>query len=132
MSAIILDNELVHYEVLGRGRPVIFLHGWVGSWRYWIPAMQAASIDFRAYAIDLWGFGGTAKASNRYLLSSQRDLLDDFLNEMGIGILLVEQNAIQALKISQRAYVIESGEIVSEGSSAEFAQSEVIKSYVGL
>ncbi|MFC1823101.1 ABC transporter ATP-binding protein [Thermodesulfobacteriota bacterium] len=54
------------------------------------------------------------------------------LNEMGIGILLVEQNAIQALKISQRAYVIESGKIVSEGSSAEFAQSEVIKSYIGL
>jgi pimeloyl-ACP methyl ester carboxylesterase len=34
----------VHYEVLGRGRPLIFLHGWVGSWRYWIPVMQAASI----------------------------------------------------------------------------------------
>jgi branched-chain amino acid transport system ATP-binding protein len=44
----------------------------------------------------------------------------------------VEQNAVEALKISQRAYVLESGKIVAEGSSAEFAQSEIIRSYVGM
>lgn len=85
MSAIILENEIVHYEVLGRGRPVIFLHGWVGSWRYWIPAMQVVSTSFRAYALDFWGFGGSAKESNRYLLSNQKQLLNDFLYELGIG-----------------------------------------------
>ncbi len=60
MSAILLDDKIVHYEVLGRGRPIIFLHGWVGSWRYWVPAMQTAAMSFRAYGIDLWGFGDTA------------------------------------------------------------------------
>ena len=54
------------------------------------------------------------------------------LHESGISILLVEQNAVQALKISQRAYVLESGKIVAEGSSKEFAQSEIIKTYVGV
>lgn len=54
------------------------------------------------------------------------------LNESGISILLVEQNAVQALKISQRAYVLESGKIVAEGSSADFAHSEIIKTYVGV
>jgi len=29
LSVILLDSSIVHYEVLGRGRPVIFLHGWV-------------------------------------------------------------------------------------------------------
>ena len=42
MSVVLLNQEIVHYEVLGRGRPLILLHGWVGSWRYWIPVMQAA------------------------------------------------------------------------------------------
>lgn len=55
MSAILLDREIVHYEVLGRGRPILFLHGWVGSWRYSIPVMQATSVSFRTYALDLWG-----------------------------------------------------------------------------
>ncbi len=85
MSAIILQNEIVHYEVLGRGRPIIFLHGWVGSWRYWIPSMQAASVSFRAYAIDMWGFGDSAKNSERYQLQQQLALLENFLNELGIG-----------------------------------------------
>lgn len=84
MSAILLDSEIVHYEVLGRGRPVIFLHGWVGSWRYWLPVMQSTSLSYRAYAIDLWGFGDTAKHLFHYSLSEQLRLLDGFLLQMGI------------------------------------------------
>lgn len=54
------------------------------------------------------------------------------LNEAGISIFLVEQNAVQALKISQRAYVLESGKIVFKGASSEFAHSEIISYYVGV
>ena len=71
MSAIILDGSIVHYEALGRGRPIVFLHGWVGSWRYWINAMQIASTSFRAYAIDLFGFGDTSRDPLRYSLDQQ-------------------------------------------------------------
>lgn len=88
MSVVLLNESMVHYEVLGRGRPVIFLHGWVGSWRYWISSMQAASTSFRAYALDLWGFGGTSHQTRNpemYSLSNQTALLNSFLNEMGIG-----------------------------------------------
>jgi pimeloyl-ACP methyl ester carboxylesterase len=85
MSAIILGNKVVHYEVLGRGKPVIFLHGWVGSWRYWIPAMQAVSSSYRAYAIDFWGFGGSAKEPSRYLISEQEYLIKTFMYELGIN-----------------------------------------------
>ncbi|MCC7358888.1 MAG: alpha/beta fold hydrolase [Anaerolineales bacterium] len=84
MSALIIDDELVHYEVLGRGRPVIFVHGWLGSWRYWIPTMQAASAEYRAYALDLWGFGDTAKAAPRYTLDAQAELLARFMDQLGI------------------------------------------------
>lgn len=85
MSAIILDGSMVHYEALGRGRPIVFLHGWTGSWRYWINAMQVASTSFRAYAIDLFGFGDTARDPSRYPLDRQADLINRFLEEMGIG-----------------------------------------------
>jgi len=85
MSAIILDGSMVHYEALGRGRPIVFLHGWAGSWRYWINAMQVASTSFRAYAIDLFGFGDTTRAPLNYTLDKQADLINRFLIEMGIG-----------------------------------------------
>jgi len=97
LSAILLDSSIVHYEVLGRGRPVIFLHGWVGSWRYWISAMQVTSTSYRAYALDLWGFGDTAHNPLNYSLEQQANLLDRFLNEMGIGKIALVGHGLGAL-----------------------------------
>jgi pimeloyl-ACP methyl ester carboxylesterase len=97
MSAILLDDKIVHYEVLGRGRPVIFLHGWVGSWRYWIPAMQTASMSFRAYALDLWGFGDTARDRSCDSLEKQTVLLDRFLQALGIGKVALIGHGLGAL-----------------------------------
>lgn len=85
MSVVLIDDKIVHYEVLGRGRPIVFLHGWVGSWRYWVPAMQAAAMSFRAYALDLWGFGDSAKEPEDYSLQKQTLLVADFLRTLGIG-----------------------------------------------
>ena len=85
MSVVFLDSAIVHYEVLGKGRPVFFLHGWVGSWKYWIPTMQVASTSYRAYALDLWGFGETAKNPQGYSLNIQADMLRAFMDKMGIG-----------------------------------------------
>ncbi len=84
MSATIIEDEVVHYEVLGRGRPLIFVHGWLGSWRYWIPTMQALSGDFRTYALDLWGFGDSSKRADRYGLDMQADLLRGFMDRLAI------------------------------------------------
>ncbi len=84
MSVILLHDDIVHYEVLGRGKPLIFLHGWIGSWRYWVPAMQAVSVSYRAYALDLWGFGDTAKRPEGYALDQQVALLEEFVDNMGI------------------------------------------------
>ncbi|GAB4581582.1 MAG: alpha/beta hydrolase [Anaerolineales bacterium] len=97
MSALIIDDEIVHYEVLGRGRPLIFVHGWVGSWRYWIPTMQAASISYRAYALDLWGFGETSKAQSRYTFEHYVTLIDRFLEEMGIAKIALVGHGLGAI-----------------------------------
>jgi len=97
LSAILLDGSIVHYEVLGRGRPVIFLHGWVGSWKYWIASMQVTSTSYRAYALDLWGFGDTAKNETKYSLDEQVKLIDNFMNEMGIGKIALVGHGLGAL-----------------------------------
>lgn len=54
------------------------------------------------------------------------------LNKQGTTILLVEQNARMALKVSHRAYVIETGRIVTEGSGQELLNNEEVqRSYLG-
>jgi branched-chain amino acid transport system ATP-binding protein len=47
-------------------------------------------------------------------------------------VLLVEQNAAQALKRAHRAYILETGEIVREGTGKELANDPAVKaSYLG-
>jgi branched-chain amino acid transport system ATP-binding protein len=54
------------------------------------------------------------------------------INKQGTSILLVEQNAQMALEISQRGYVLETGRIVLEDSSANLLHNEkVIHAYLG-
>ncbi|MBL7184458.1 MAG: ABC transporter ATP-binding protein [Anaerolineae bacterium] len=63
-----------------------------------------------------------------------RDIFDTIkeINAQGTTILLVEQNANMALKLASRGYVLETGNIVLEGASAELAANpEVKKAYLG-
>ena len=54
------------------------------------------------------------------------------LHQAGTTILLVEQNATKALKIADRAYVLETGNVTLSGSGAELSQSDdVRKAYLG-
>jgi len=52
--------------------------------------------------------------------------------DQSVGVLLVEQNARQALRIADRAYVLETGTIALQGSAAELAADDRInKAYLG-
>ena len=54
------------------------------------------------------------------------------INEQGTTVLLVEQNAAQALKRSHQAHVLETGEIVRSGTGEELANDEAVKAaYLG-
>jgi branched-chain amino acid transport system ATP-binding protein len=55
------------------------------------------------------------------------------INRQGGTILLVEQNALMALDIAHRGYVLESGRIVLHGSAAELRNNEAVqRSYLGI
>ncbi len=86
MSAIHLENRLVHYEVFGRGQPIIFLHSWLGSWRYWVPTMDLASERYRAYALDFWGFGESDRKGANFNVTSYVDMLCHFMDELGMPV----------------------------------------------
>lgn len=54
------------------------------------------------------------------------------INQLGMTILLVEQNANLALKVSHRAYVLTNGEITLQGNSSELLSNpEIKKAYLG-
>jgi len=54
------------------------------------------------------------------------------INAQGTTILLVEQNALQALSIAHRGYVLQTGEVVLTGDAASLIKNEMVrKAYLG-
>lgn len=84
MSSIITDKGILHYEVFGRGKPVILLHGWLGSWGLWQETMTYLGQFYRTYALDFWGFGESGKKLDSYQINDFVDLVIQFMDQMGI------------------------------------------------
>lgn len=84
MSSIVTSQGVVHYEIVGRGKPVILLHGWLGSWGCWLGTMEALSSRYRTYALDFWGFGESDKRRESYNVVDFVALVDQFMERLGI------------------------------------------------
>jgi len=55
------------------------------------------------------------------------------MNEKGTTILLVEQNALMALSIANRGYVLQTGQIVLTDTAANLKKNEMVKkAYLGV
>ena len=66
------------------------------------------------------------------LLVQQIFAIASQINAQGTTLVLVEQNARQALRVAHRAYVLETGQLVTAGPTAELRASEEIKkAYLG-
>jgi pimeloyl-ACP methyl ester carboxylesterase len=51
------DNSILHYEVIGEGYPIVFLHGWGHSGNTFMEIASNLKNKFKCYLIDLPGFG---------------------------------------------------------------------------
>lgn len=57
----------------------------------------------------------------------------DNLKDMGLTMLLIEQNLVRALSVSDRGYVIETGKVVMQGKGKEILENpDVKKAYLGM
>jgi pimeloyl-ACP methyl ester carboxylesterase len=84
VSSITTDQGILHYETFGRGKPVILLHGWLGSWGLWQEVMTWLGQYYRTYALDFWGFGESGRKLNTYQVTDFVGMVDQFMDKMGI------------------------------------------------
>ncbi len=84
MSSITTDQGILHYEVYGRGRPVILLHGWLGSWGLWQETMAYLGQYFRTYALDFWGFGESGRQHPTFSVQDFVAMVHQFMDRLGI------------------------------------------------
>lgn len=84
MSSILTTRGPVHYQVVGRGAPVLLIHGWLGSWDLWLPTMRGLAENHRCYAVDLYGFGKSGKRQDTAQVDAYIDMVPVFLDALGI------------------------------------------------
>lgn len=73
------QGHSIQYTVLGTGQPLVLIHGFgasIGHWRKNIPSLAAAG--YQVFALDLLGFGGSAKPALDYTVGLWVELLRDF------------------------------------------------------
>jgi pimeloyl-ACP methyl ester carboxylesterase len=83
VPTLVTDQGIVHYETYGRGRPVILLHGWLGSWALWRNTIEELGKDYKTYALDFFGFGDSVR-SQQVSVDLYIDLVYQFMEKLGI------------------------------------------------
>ena len=84
MPTLVTEQGIVHYERFGRGRPVILLHGWLGSWELWRNTIEELGNEFRTYALDFFGFGDSIDRGADFSVANFVSLVDQFMEQLGI------------------------------------------------
>ncbi|MCH8948778.1 MAG: alpha/beta hydrolase [Chloroflexi bacterium] len=80
-----IDGDLIHYVEAGRGLPVVLVHGWNGSTFSFRYVISELARQYRVIAIDLLGFGYSARPANGdYSLSAQAKLVSVVLDRLDV------------------------------------------------
>ncbi len=79
-------DQLIYYVRVGEAHPsrppLLLIHGFGASTDHWRKNLMGLSQDFEVWAIDLLGFGRSAKPNWQYSGNLWRDQLQDFIGEM--------------------------------------------------
>lgn len=80
---------IIHYETYGRGRPVLFLHGWLGSWALWRSTIEEIGKEYKTYSLDFFGFGesrgiGADSDLGSFKVTTFVEMVNQFMDKLGI------------------------------------------------
>ncbi|OGO30352.1 MAG: hypothetical protein A2Z29_09845 [Chloroflexi bacterium RBG_16_56_11] len=79
-----ISGHRVHCLRIGKGPPVVFIHGGASDSRDWLPVMAAVSGRYACYAPDLIGYGQSERKKEGYYLSDFSDFLVEFIDSFDI------------------------------------------------
>ncbi|MGV0027626.1 alpha/beta fold hydrolase [Phormidesmis priestleyi] len=73
------------YLEVGTGTPLLMLHGFLGDGQCWLPLMERLQSQFRCVALDLLGFGDSAKPSIQYNVAKEVAFVDQVIQKLQLA-----------------------------------------------
>ena len=80
-----LDRGTAAYREWGEGETILFLHGFLGSGENWQRLLPYLQSDFHCIALDLLGFGASAKPHLNYTIWHQIEFLQQFMTALNLS-----------------------------------------------
>lgn len=79
-----INNCNIYYEVLGEGKPVILLHGWLATLETMRPIANNLCKNFKVYLVDVIGFGKSDLPEHPLNTEDFGNFLKDFVDKLNI------------------------------------------------
>ena len=91
MQEIVVDNQLIKFDVAGSGKvTIIFLHGWRSESSVWKNVVdKLPANEFRSYLIDLPGFGSSPAPKTVFGIENYAKLVYNFAEKQGIKTAII-------------------------------------------
>ena len=83
-KARIGSNEISYYDE-GNGKPLILIHGFAGSKKYWDKIIPQLASESRIIAIDLPGHGASGMSKDRYAIEDMAETVKELLEHLGLN-----------------------------------------------
>ncbi len=103
----------MHHIRRGSGAPLLLIHGLGGSWREWMPVLDALAAEREVIAVDLPGFGETPPLPGEVSIATLADAVTSFLHDQdlkGVDVVGSSMGARLVLELARRGVV---GAVVS-------------------
>lgn len=71
----------LNYAKVGKGQPLVFIHGWANNWEGWIPIITYLKNSYTLYLLDLPGFGDSDDLE-KYTVFKQAEIVSFFLRKL--------------------------------------------------
>jgi len=79
-----INGLKINYEVMGEGKPIILLHGWLADLETMKPLQVHLSKKFKVYNVDVVGFGKSQLPSKPMDANDFGDFLNEFIEKLDI------------------------------------------------
>lgn len=108
MPSFVVNDIRLNVEMVGRGRPVLFLHGFMGSSDNWWQQLEFFATRYRVLAVDLIGHGASAAPSDPAYYTMDRCVSDltallDLLNIDTLSVVGYSMGGRVALNLAAAA-----------------------------
>lgn len=78
------DGAKIYYEDHGEGQPILLVHGWLCSSRFWQKNVPGLANEFRVVAIDLRGHGNSCKALTGHTIRQYASDVREVIERLGL------------------------------------------------